>query len=238
MTKLRVYTARYSYRGPDRFDITRKGADDHQKKHGAPAEGEPFAPSWSILTPAKALLDHVDPHVRDESWKLYARAYAAEMKVSHMKHRAAWDALLAREEVTLVCFCDLDKHGCHRTLLAQILVKLGADHLGERSAMKGCRKVTIDGTDMIACGGTPTAKDVEVIQGVLRVQRGDGTMAEAREVAGLTLAQAAKLLGVSVQHLAEVERGESRDDLLTRRCMKIYQVPGFTQGTPHEGRAP
>ena len=40
---LRVHTARVSYGGADRLDITRKSA---------PPEGIAFAPSWAILRPA------------------------------------------------------------------------------------------------------------------------------------------------------------------------------------------
>lgn len=51
---------------------------------------------------------------------------------SYRDHRAAWDALLARDEVTLVCYCTDAAH-CHRTVLSGILGKLGATVCGERS---------------------------------------------------------------------------------------------------------
>ena len=44
--------------------------------------------------------------------------------------RAAWDALLARPAVVLVCYCT-DPARCHRRVLAELLAKLGAVDLGE-----------------------------------------------------------------------------------------------------------
>jgi len=57
--------------------------------------------------------------------------YTAEMRASYRERRLTWDALLAHAEVTLVCYCNDPAH-CHRTLLAGILGKLGADVRGER----------------------------------------------------------------------------------------------------------
>ena len=64
-------------------------------------------------------------------WSAYVHAYRHEMRASYKAHRAAWDALLARERVTLVCYCTDAEH-CHRRVLARILVKLGATDQGER----------------------------------------------------------------------------------------------------------
>jgi uncharacterized protein YeaO (DUF488 family) len=71
--------------------------------------------------------------VRDSTWALYVEAYRSEMRESYRTQRAAWDALLARESVTLVCYCT-DAERCHRTLLAGILAKLGATVAGERGS--------------------------------------------------------------------------------------------------------
>ena len=152
---LRVHTARVSYGGADRLDITRKSA---------PPEGIAFAPSWAILRPAldamkrarsvrevaaaKSRLElaalrspeaSADVQVirtialvqEDDIWALYAQAYTLEMRESYRTQRPAWDALLARESVTLVCYCT-DPARCHRTVLAGILAKLGAINEGER----------------------------------------------------------------------------------------------------------
>ena len=147
---LLVHTARVSYDGPDRIDVTRGSAT---------ASGLPFSPSWTILRPAKELLHLADQlatiandapllpgmaamdraipakvseAIAGNTWALYAAAYLGEMRESYRPERRAWDELLARESVTLVCYC-VDPARCHRTLLAEILVKLGATYLGERS---------------------------------------------------------------------------------------------------------
>lgn len=116
----RVYAARVDYIGLDRLDVTRKSAG---------LAGLPFAPSWRILGPMIALRRSGG----DEraAWPGYAADYTAEMRASFRASRPAWDALLARDEVTLVCYC-ADPAFCHRTLLAEILSKLGAKPCGER----------------------------------------------------------------------------------------------------------
>lgn len=142
-----VYTARISTRDPDRFDITRKSGGDL---------GLPFAPSWTILGPAlearrkserlgqgpwnedadgaDAEQAHDDAReILDAAWALYVPAYLAEMRISYRRLRPAWSALLARPRVVLVCYCT-DAARCHRTLLAGILGKLGADVRGELPA--------------------------------------------------------------------------------------------------------
>lgn len=116
---LLVHTARISYAGPDRLDVTRKSGDPT------------FAPSRRILGPMLRLRFaglHVDA---ERAWPKYVADYTAEMRTSYREHRAAWDALLARGSVTLLCYC-VDPQHCHRTVLAEILGKLGATVKGER----------------------------------------------------------------------------------------------------------
>lgn len=112
-----VYTSRVTYAGPDRLDVTRKSGDPT------------FAPSWEILRPMIALRraggDELD------AWPRYVADYTAEMRTSYRSQRAAWDALLSRDEITLCCYCTDAQH-CHRTVLAEILGKLGAVVRGER----------------------------------------------------------------------------------------------------------
>lgn len=110
---LTVYTARLSYGGPDRFDVTRKNV--------AP-ESEPFAPTWAIVRDVKS---------GRLSWDGYVQQYTQQMRASYRERRNAWDALLSRDVVTLVCFC-VDPQLCHRTLLAGFLGRLGANVAGER----------------------------------------------------------------------------------------------------------
>lgn len=152
---LRVFTARLGYRGADRLDVTRKGADP---------VGVIYAPSWAILRPALDALrlagdlrrgagapPPMGPEVdaarfaegadvarrigeafEASTWALYRAAYLAEMRESYRRHGPAWRELLARESVTLMCFC-ADPARCHRTVLgAEILPALGAAFDGER----------------------------------------------------------------------------------------------------------
>lgn len=115
-----VHTARISYGGPDRFDVTRKTAWLAQKAK-KPALGDPFAPSWFLLKGGKS---------GAMAWDHYAADFLDEMRLSYLVHRAAWDELLARPHVVLVCFC-VNHLRCHRKLLAEILVKCGAKYEGE-----------------------------------------------------------------------------------------------------------
>lgn len=117
---LRVYTARIDYDGHDRLDVTRKSAE----------AGLPFAPSWAILRPMLALRRRGGDE--RSAWLEYVADYTEEMRSSYRERRLAWEALLAHDEVTLLCYCTDPAH-CHRTVLAGILGKLGADVRGERA---------------------------------------------------------------------------------------------------------
>ena len=158
MTALRLWTARYQYAGADRIDITRQGVDKAGRT-GIVALGAPWAPSAKILWPAKTHLTLVDALVRraeamplgeasafvlttahdllSKTEGAYRDLYHLEMQQSYRRHRAAWDALLARETATLVCFCprrepgEGQRHHCHRHHLAPFLVACGAVDLGE-----------------------------------------------------------------------------------------------------------
>ena len=132
-----VHTARVSYDGADRLDVTRKSAGP---------DGIVFAPSWAILRPALKAREVADwllkaslwereaaERIEREAWEAYVPAYIAEMRESWRANRHTWRALLARESVTLVCYCT-DPARCHRTPLAGILAKLGATVAGERGS--------------------------------------------------------------------------------------------------------
>lgn len=117
-----VYTARITYRDPDRLDVTRKSGGD---------TGRPFAPSWAILGPALRIRVEDGHGAFLAAWPQYVADYTAEMRISYRTHRSAWGLLLARDEVTLCCYCT-DANHCHRRVLAEILAKLGAEDRGER----------------------------------------------------------------------------------------------------------
>jgi len=115
-----LHTARYSYAGPDRLDITRQGADPR---------GIVLAPSWDILKPALAARQ-----AGVDSWDRYRLDYTAEMRASYA--RTGWTELYACAELTFVCFCQ-DPARCHRTIAADLFVRAGrgrVQYLGERIA--------------------------------------------------------------------------------------------------------
>lgn len=127
---LKVLSARISYRGADRFDITRKTGG---------VSGAPFAPSWAILRPAltaRALAKQARSpeearRIEDRAWAEYMPLFVEEMRASYRAERSHWDALLQRERVVLVCFC-ADHLRCHRAILREtILPSLGAIDCGE-----------------------------------------------------------------------------------------------------------
>jgi len=106
---LKIETAQYNYDGVDRLDIT--------VKTGL----QMFAPTWDMVNKYKS------GKISKEDYK---KEYLEKMRKSYKTYRAEWDWLLKREHVVLVCFCK-PKDFCHRVLLAEILVKLGATYLGE-----------------------------------------------------------------------------------------------------------
>jgi uncharacterized protein YeaO (DUF488 family) len=106
---LKVYTSQYSYKGADRLDITVKSGQSC------------FAPTWEIV------MNYKSGMITEEQ---YASAYLSKMRLSYQDNRIIWDKLLQKDRIVLVCFCKA-KSFCHRLLLADILVKLGAEYKGE-----------------------------------------------------------------------------------------------------------
>ena len=117
-----LHTARYSYAGPDRLDITRQGNDPR---------GVVLAPSWDILGPV--LQARQRGLLTDAVWHTYRLDYIAEMRASFA--RTGWREIIASAELTLVCFCP-DAERCHRSIAAELLVKAtrgAAQYRGERA---------------------------------------------------------------------------------------------------------
>lgn len=162
MSRLTVCTARLTYAGSERLDVTRKGND---------ALGVAFAPTWEILKPAltarnavySALIKPADKpeaeRLAEEAWSTYVTAYTAEMRVSagmtaaHPRFGAAeraaigrgvrtrpeaWREVESRARVVLVCFCT-DPMRCHRRLLAGFFAARGAVDGGELKHATRCR---------------------------------------------------------------------------------------------------
>lgn len=144
-----VHSARISYDGPDRLDVTRRAVDQARKRGESPPMGAPWAPSWSLLQPLIEIRHRVEERLRraketdsiaplvgatedlERAWSAYVDGYLAEMRVSYTQCRPAWDNLIQRERVVLVCYCTDAEH-CHRYLLrTRILPALGAVDVGE-----------------------------------------------------------------------------------------------------------
>lgn len=108
---MNLWTAQYRYSGNDRFDITVKGRENME-----------FAPTWDMV------LSHKNKTMSDEE---YTKIYKEMMRKSYVKNKNKWEKLLKRDEITLVCFCK-KYNFCHRYILKDILVKMGAVYMGER----------------------------------------------------------------------------------------------------------
>lgn len=106
---LKVYTSQYKYDGENRFDITVKSGY------------QMFAPTWPMV------LDYKAGRITE---KIYTDLYVRKMRKSYKMYKETWDWLLSQDKIVLVCFCKAGDF-CHRLLLADILVKLGAEYLGE-----------------------------------------------------------------------------------------------------------
>jgi uncharacterized protein YeaO (DUF488 family) len=136
---LQVHTSRINYGGPDRLDVTMKTSREAVKK-GKRSPGAPFAPTQRLVYWGKNMLriaekkrlngDRAADAFEDWAWQTYGQRYHMQMKLSYAKLREAWDELLARDRVVLVCFC-VDPARCHRRLLAEYLEKCGALDRGE-----------------------------------------------------------------------------------------------------------
>lgn len=109
---LAVYTSTVNYRGDDRLDITAAGQDPL---------GKYFAPTWEMVH------EYRRGQVTAEE---YTTRYLDRMRESYKAHRWAWQTLLARERVVLVCYCRPGAF-CHRRLLARFLTVFGAADHGE-----------------------------------------------------------------------------------------------------------
>lgn len=99
------------YRGPSMLDITRGSGGEI---------GDPFAPSAPLLSEGKRRMQEGDP----DAFNWYRARYVDEMRRSWVSKRPAWDALLARNHFTAVCYCPF-RETCHRGVFADLLVKAG-----------------------------------------------------------------------------------------------------------------
>lgn len=149
-----VETARISYGGPDKLNVTRGS--------GGPL-GNAFAPSHDLLARymesirvARRIETDAEAHektvsqarpdmtglilkkakieaeeARARAFEAYAPEFLAEMRESYVKNRRLWHTLLAKGHVVFVCYC-VDPERCHRFLLrTKVFPKLGAVDGGE-----------------------------------------------------------------------------------------------------------
>lgn len=106
---MKIYTSQYNYKGKNRLDITVKTGPNW------------LAPTWDMVMGYKS---------GEITQDKYTELYYNKMRLSYTHLREYWNWLLKRNEIVLVCFCKAGDF-CHRILLADILVKLGAEYLGE-----------------------------------------------------------------------------------------------------------
>jgi uncharacterized protein YeaO (DUF488 family) len=122
---MKLYTAHFSYPGPDRIDVTRGS--------GKNGKWVVFAPSWDLLEDTHFRVKH-DKDITTEKaltiWNRYVERFTDEMRGSYRRNRDLWQEMLEKPRVVLCCYCT-DVRQCHRGLLSGIFGKLGATPMGE-----------------------------------------------------------------------------------------------------------
>jgi len=113
---LKIYTIQVSVarslkltKDPRYLDITVKSGD------------KAFAPTWKMVMGTR------EGRISQEE---YTRQYYDLMRQSYRQNKGRWDEILAADEVILACYCRADSF-CHRYLLKDMLVKLGAVYVRE-----------------------------------------------------------------------------------------------------------
>lgn len=125
---LDVYTARMGYRGPDFLDVSLQG---NMRRGDTAAGGHRgigflFAPPPWLVYPH--LLLRKEGRETPESQAEYRERYLELLRERYRgPGRRAFDEVLSWPRVVLLCFCKPDEF-CHRKLLAEVLVKVGARH--------------------------------------------------------------------------------------------------------------
>lgn len=108
-SQLQLYTGRMSYKGDDKLDITVKAK-------------LPFSPTWKLVNKYKK---------KNISEDEYKKEYHKMMKDSIQCFPEFWgDILLNNRKLTICCYCK-PKDFCHRFLLKDYLVKIGAKYISE-----------------------------------------------------------------------------------------------------------
>jgi hypothetical protein len=120
-----IWTAPLAYRGEDRLDVS-------------PLTCDPLGHVFALpVALENAYLRHRGTRSpeADGAWCGLVTRYTDRMRASLRTSLGApegpWQTLLGRREATLVCFC-LDPARCHRSVLAELLTRCGAQLGGER----------------------------------------------------------------------------------------------------------
>lgn len=129
------------------------------REEGRPALGEPFAPSWPLLSASKDALRLADlraassieeaERLADEAWRRYLdgwpdegagaeRGFTAELRASFRRYASTWSWVLGQPRVVLGCMCSAPRwwrrapfDRCHRFVVARALAACGARYRGE-----------------------------------------------------------------------------------------------------------
>lgn len=99
-----------------------------------------------------------------------------------------------------------------------------------RGEMSARGKDAFTGAD----GSSP--KDIGRVARIMEVERGNGTLVECRDAAGLSLGQAAMVTGLSRARLTELEAGAAPTNDERQKLCLTYAVDGWIP--PREAKAP
>lgn len=78
------------------------------------------------LSPSEPLLKQVWPISDEKTWRTFRRRFLAEMKLPAARRDLDLLAALSHQtNFSIGCYCD-DESRCHRTILKELLEKLGA----------------------------------------------------------------------------------------------------------------
>jgi hypothetical protein len=107
-----IYTAQYRYSGPDRVDITVKGAS---------SPGVVLAPTWEMVTAHKS---EPDKHKADLDYAIKYFPLIVKRVFNDRSMANMLSNIISMNRVVLVCFCRPGDF-CHRVLAAKMLQELG-----------------------------------------------------------------------------------------------------------------
>ena len=104
-------TSTIRYSGENRLDVSVKSSN----------EGRIFAPTWDMVN---------DVRIGKISEKEYVDLYKQMMRDSYITFKDKWTEFLNKEHLVLCCYCT-PLTFCHRYILSDIFMKLGAEYKGE-----------------------------------------------------------------------------------------------------------